>query len=291
MKTILLSIFAVATFSNAILAQTFKYSFETSDGFTVGDLSGQNPNILTFNYGNGDDFNVAFVNTNLASNGTQSVKLPDGETEIVFNNVPIHNKTTVSCDLYIPAGGPGGIEFIIDNKFSIGFYEGNVMAYFWSETTPPPTISTYVTEMWYHIEVIKDYSSHTIEVLINGASYYTNAMPGNPPANSFLNFQTYATGSEFYFDNIEVKDSSATLGVSDANAKSKLTVYPNPTSDFINIKSDKKISQITFVDLSGKMVKQTKENLVDVQSLAQGIYIANIKFEDGSSESKKIIKK
>ena len=88
-----------------------------------------------------------------------------------------------------------------------------------------------------------------------------------------------------------MKDSSATLGVSDANAKSKLTVYPNPTSDFINVKSDKKISQVTIVDLSGKMVKQTKENLVDLQSLAQGIYIANIKFEDGSSESKKIIKK
>lgn len=293
MKTILLSIFAVATFSNAILAQTFKYSFETSEGFTVGDLSGQNPNILTFNYGNGDDFNVAFVNTNLASNGTQSVKLPDGETEIVFYNAPVYNKTSSSIDIYVPAGQPGGIGFVVDaanDTFEVGLFEGDVYGTFWGGTGSP-IIGSYVSGMWLHIEILKDYTSHTIEILVNGVSYYADAMPGTAPANSAISLITYATGSEFYFDNIEVKDNSATLGVSDANAKSKVVVYPNPTSDFINVKTDKKISQITIVDLSGKMVKQTKENLVDVQSLAQGIYIANIKFEDGSSESTKIIKK
>lgn len=282
MKTILLSIFAVATFSNAILAQTFKYSFETSEGFTVGDLSGQHPQIYT----NG----ATFVNTDFASDGTQSVKILNDYEALSFHGAPAYNKTSISSDVYVPALGTGALSLEVGD-YGVILSNGEIWAQQWFGDFEFEIIASYETGMWYHIEFVMDYSSHTIEILINNVSYYTDALPGNLPTFSTIYFNTLELGNEFYFDNIEVKDSSATLGVSDANAKSKLTVYPNPTSDFINVKSDKKISQITIVDLSGKMVKQTKENLVDVQSLAQGIYIANIKFEDGSSESKKIIKK
>ncbi len=79
------------------------------------------------------------------------------------------------------------------------------------------------------------------------------------------------------------------LAVSDVN-KSKVSIYPNPTTEYLNINSASKISAVQIFDISGKKVNaELVDNKVNVQNLAKGSYV--IKITDGSgTTSQKFIK-
>jgi Secretion system C-terminal sorting domain len=77
-------------------------------------------------------------------------------------------------------------------------------------------------------------------------------------------------------------------------AKNKINLYPNPTSGLIII-SGNEISEITIIDVLGKIVYSEKYNSlneasVNISNLNKGIYIATIATKDGFSSSQKIIK-
>lgn len=67
-------------------------------------------------------------------------------------------------------------------------------------------------------------------------------------------------------------------------------IYPNPTRDEINIKTEKKIKFSTLYDVSGKIVLKADKKRIDVSSIAKGIYILKVQFDNGSEVSEKIIK-
>lgn len=93
------------------------------------------------------------------------------------------------------------------------------------------------------------------------------------------------------FDNFKTSAVETLLAVSDASTKAKVSVYPNPATDVINIKSDKKIAEVTLFDASSKVAKQSNETTINVEDLAKGIYVVSIKYADGTKESSKVIKK
>lgn len=67
------------------------------------------------------------------------------------------------------------------------------------------------------------------------------------------------------------------MDVADLN-KNKLSVYPNPTSDYLKINSSEKISSVLVYDLSGKNIPvQFDGQAVNVQPLAKGTYMIGIK--------------
>ena len=59
----------------------------------------------------------------------------------------------------------------------------------------------------------------------------------------------------------------------------------------INIKSDHKIAQVSIIDISGRVVKTSSESSVNVENLAKGAYLVSVKYADGTTETKKVIKK
>jgi hypothetical protein len=67
-----------------------------------------------------------------------------------------------------------------------------------------------------------------------------------------------------------------------------IQIYPNPTSDFITIKTDHKIDSYTIYDVTGKKIMQTAENTIDLRSFTNGIYLLTFEFE-GKTQTKKII--
>ncbi|HMI06596.1 MAG TPA: FG-GAP-like repeat-containing protein [Flavobacterium sp.] len=74
------------------------------------------------------------------------------------------------------------------------------------------------------------------------------------------------------------------------------TLFPNPTSDIINIKANSAAADIKSAqvfDLTGKLVLDSAviNNTVTVKSLATGSYIINLKDADGRTFAKKFIKK
>ena len=54
------------------------------------------------------------------------------------------------------------------------------------------------------------------------------------------------------------------------------SVYPDPTSDILHIISDKKFVSFEIIDLTGKVLVKTTDNLVNVSSLPNGIYLLKI---------------
>lgn len=88
-----------------------------------------------------------------------------------------------------------------------------------------------------------------------------------------------------------IKDSK--LGIMEIAAKNKLAVYPNPTADYINIKSDIAIKEIMISDLNGREIQNIdfSEGKIYLGNLETGIYLAKIIDTNGRIRTEKIIKK
>jgi hypothetical protein len=112
-------------------------------------------------------------------------------------------------------------------------------------------------------------------------------------------YQIALEGVAWYGYSINVDDvlvKSGTLSTSESDKqKTTLKVYPNPASDFVNIKSEKRISEVSVFDLAGKQVNYIKEDnaevKISVQQLPPGTYIIQTKTSDGILSSQKFIKK
>ncbi len=123
---------------------------------------------------------------------------------------------------------------------------------------------------------------------------------------TIANSETYAGRRNFGFANpvfsFESCDtSSSRVKTGEVNEgtveKTALFVYPNPTDGKIKTKSDKLVKYWKVVDLSGNVVlkseslKNTKNYEVDLHQLRSDVYIYQVVFEDGTSQTKRIVKK
>ena len=76
-------------------------------------------------------------------------------------------------------------------------------------------------------------------------------------------------------------------------SKQSISIYPNPTSEVINIKSKEKISFIELVDVSGRMIQSfaSPQTKIDVRMLTTGIYVLKVRFATGEKMEEKIMVK
>lgn len=92
-----------------------------------------------------------------------------------------------------------------------------------------------------------------------------------------LNTPTY-----FCVDNITLKISTSTENLED---EIDLTVFPNPTTDFVSFDWNNGEGDAQIVNLQGSILKnqtlQQGQNSVDVSILPEGIYILKLKTEEG----------
>ena len=85
------------------------------------------------------------------------------------------------------------------------------------------------------------------------------------------------------------------LGIEEMSDSFGVLVYPNPTSDALNISSQKaKIDSVSIVDVAGRTVLSNKlsnnSGSIKIGHLPKGVYILTLKL-DGQTVTKKIIKK
>lgn len=74
------------------------------------------------------------------------------------------------------------------------------------------------------------------------------------------------------------------------NEMSGLSVYPNPTKDFVNIDSKLPITEVVVYNNEGKKIVTTKNTKIDISSFPAGIYIVATSFENGKTVTNKIVK-
>lgn len=99
--------------------------------------------------------------------------------------------------------------------------------------------------------------------------------------NIKLQFETYNKyGNNLYLDNIEI---SNTVGLAKNNDNKNIVIFPNPTTEMLNIFIGEESENITLqlLNLQGKIVSETSleqgNNKLNVENLPKGIYFANIK--------------
>lgn len=82
-------------------------------------------------------------------------------------------------------------------------------------------------------------------------------------------------------------------GVQNVKAPDNLNIYPNPATDVVNISGGKNIQAVTIMDIQGRKLLEQNGNsqTINVSSLKDGLYLINVKLEDGSTHIQKFIVK
>ncbi|WP_153399213.1 peptide-N-glycosidase F-related protein [Chryseobacterium vaccae] len=85
--------------------------------------------------------------------------------------------------------------------------------------------------------------------------------------------------------------SNASLNVQDVKTVD-VSIYPNPTADFVNIKSKTDIASISLFGIDGRKLSENYgENKIDLTPYTTGVYFLSIVLKDGTTFKHKIIKK
>ena len=106
-----------------------------------------------------------------------------------------------------------------------------------------------------------------------------------------------ANMQEYHVDNTRLSEgfinsalTETTLDVDEEIHNQMIVIYPNPTSEVINIKSQESISLIQLFDAIGKIVLTTKESSkIKVNHLQSGLYFLKITSEKGKLTKRVII--
>lgn len=73
---------------------------------------------------------------------------------------------------------------------------------------------------------------------------------------------------------------------------SSVEIYPNPTTDFVYIKSDNILSKVEIYDISGKLIHQSSiTTKIDIRNFSKGNYILKLIDNKGNVTTKQILKK
>jgi len=89
----------------------------------------------------------------------------------------------------------------------------------------------------------------------------------------------------YYFDDFETTiTDSESLSIDDDALDTKIVLYPNPSSNFLNVKlssSGKKIKHIRIIDVNGRIIneyapKHTNSIKLNTNNLENGIYLIQI---------------
>lgn len=84
--------------------------------------------------------------------------------------------------------------------------------------------------------------------------------------------------------------SNSALSVASVNKKATFNIYPNPTSDFIQIETSENIKEVNIYSSLGQKVMTSQETKINVRSLNPGVYWVEIKTKNGSTIHK-VVKK
>ena len=85
-------------------------------------------------------------------------------------------------------------------------------------------------------------------------------------------------------------ENTTSLSVNE-NSLSQFSIYPNPTTGYLNIEYPKELMNITvFNQIGQKVLTFYNTKTVDISSLSNGMYFVKLKAIDGATTTKKVVK-
>lgn len=94
--------------------------------------------------------------------------------------------------------------------------------------------------------------------------------------NEYICFNREGGGSLITYRSFKyIRNTVPTLDVKDVEYSNSIRIYPNPASDFINIRvgTNDKINKISIYTITGELVLSTQKSEIDIKHLIKGNYI------------------
>ena len=111
-----------------------------------------------------------------------------------------------------------------------------------------------------------------------------------PTINETDNTLTYNFTELISFTTVTASSVNATLSVNPIDINDFVKVYPNPATDYLFIKSNLNY-QSTLYNVAGQRVLESSSKQLNVIDLPTGVYLLQLKSENNSISTFKIIKK
>jgi hypothetical protein len=245
----------------------------------------ENAIISSFNSMDSQNYKVEIVPL---SQGSFSAQIPQGITYDINNNLnEMSNKMELNFDISKP----------IINNISV---KENANSWWYSVTFSEAVLNVDISDFElkgvianeFTISSISKSSKNLYRVNISNSSENIGTISLQLKSNTDIkdsagNRIVNAEFEPYYLNN-------EALSVENYFTVSGFSMFPNPTSDFLNIKiQEGEIEQILLYDLNGKKVLSKKINkqqsIVDTQNLIRGIYFIKIIFNNGIL-TKKLLK-
>jgi len=284
-------------------AQIQKISFENSEGYTVGNLGGQQGWTV---WGGLPVANAQVVNSN-PTDGTRSFNMisnglvqdPCG-IEKNITSLVTSNDVEISFDYNFAGLNSSSYEIAIYNNALISDYTAAFQIDYLTGTLSFRTNSGLIdgpvlaANQWHNLKMIIKQSDNTLKYFTNGTQIYSGALGVNKNVQAIdFVYDDYGTG--FRVDNIQINNLPV-LSTDEVGKKELMKIYPNPTAEILNIEADSKINSIAIFDAKGSLIKNFQETgisngkRINVSDLISGIYMVKVKTST-SEFTKKFIKK
>lgn len=313
MKKILLGVLFVAT-THLMFAQQF-ISFEQSEGYSLGNINGQN-NWFTTTYSGGNIQNQKVTNE-MAVDGTNSLKL------VPETSFPPQPDPIVGC--FLPFAAPlAALDFTVSFDLNITKQSGTSpysSSYTFRAVNKVGTQTALVYYIYFardgEIAVATNPSNPALEVIsktwtantqyrikIKGVDenilYYINdelvftatQLSLNPTDLNRIDFVHDNNIGYAYIDRIALNNEEAVTSINESlQSTDGIGVYPNPVSDVLHVKSESKVNAVSIYDVSGRRIHAELVNeTIDVRNLQKGVYVISIETANGR-KSHSFIKK
>ncbi|ACU08317.1 Pectate lyase/Amb allergen [Flavobacteriaceae bacterium 3519-10] len=214
--------------------------------------------------------------------GTGIVTIGEASTESTF----IHNFTTDGkiSSYYAISGN-------MNSTDGSNTYDGNILTK--RLKIESATTINYTTAKKSTLTLVFD-PTFAGKIKLNGTNYTVPAGAGgvitipNVPAGA-TQILKGDTANLFY---IKTVYDDVVLGTGVQNTRAELSVYPNPVTETVFIRTDENVRNVSIFSANGSLVKSADGNVksIDVRGLTTGMYIVKIVTQSGTV-TRKIIKK
>lgn len=205
-------------------------------------------------------------------------------------------------------------------EFTFSEFDSSIESYFNPNNVNFVTVGTMATSNW---DVMKSLNTGVVvgsgsNFAAEGDAYINPFWAGTsdmfPNGDSYIG-TTFKIGNNKYYGWILVNSNNGTitvksyayndvpnqsiktgqtLGTTEAsNIDFQLSIFPNPVQEIINIKTNEKIISKSVINANGQMIlnDRSKNNQLNVQQLASGVYFLEITTENNKKNIQKFIKK
>jgi len=185
------------------------------------------------------------------------------------------------------AGNGGGGVF---NSSNLYFNQGGAAPGTFVDQTTGET-GTYPEDAWFPVSVYFDVDGLTYEITIDGSLVHAVPVPFQSDSTlGAIDFFSIDASNNYWVDDLLFVDG---IFGNDDFAANNFSVYPNPVTDILNIRSVATVDAIAVYDVLGKLVLAVTPEIIspsiDMSALNSGVYLVKVTIGD-SSKTVKVIR-